>query len=132
MGARIRFLLEIPFRDREHREHLLDNYGPRFQRLIREAKHRDRRPLPMDVEALPALRALLARAGTVAKLVPEIGGQLPPARLQELVDVAPLFDLAPRDLQAFLLLSIGVRETSRGEKLLPSSAGEPPAEARQE
>jgi membrane protein required for beta-lactamase induction len=114
----IRFLIEVQFESREQKSRLLGLYGERFNRLVREAKAREY--FALDYRRLPAIRELLGQRGTVERLIPVLRPILPEAALLELLEVGPVFNLASVDLQAYILLSLGVRDVARPAPALNS------------
>jgi hypothetical protein len=107
--VRVRFLMDFRFEDKGQKTRLLTLYGARFFAMVKEAK--GRKYFSMDYEQLPGIRQLLCKTGGVDKLLPAIRNRVPEANLMRLMDVAPLFNLASTNLQAFILLGLGLRGT---------------------
>jgi hypothetical protein len=59
---------------------------------------------------LPEIRKLLIQAPNIEKLVPYLKDSLQEDSLLKVLEIAPLFNISPKDLQAFILLSLGLRK----------------------
>ena len=107
MKPKVRFILELNFSSRTQKDRYLSLYGEKFFNLIKEAK--SKRYFASDYDNLEPIRQLLRQHGKVADLIPALTGQISEANLIKLTDVSPVFNVAPRDLQAYLLMSLGLR-----------------------
>jgi len=63
----------------------------------------------VDYEDLPRLREFTRANRKLSDVLGAVGTALPPGRMAKLSGVAPVFDQAPNDLRAFILLALGVR-----------------------
>jgi hypothetical protein len=108
--ARVKFIIEINYASREQKDKLSPLYAARFTELVREAK--GRKYLAMDYATLPALRVLVRSLPTLDLLVPRVQDRMPEENLVRLLSVAPLFNMAPADLKAYVLMSLGLRDAA--------------------
>jgi hypothetical protein len=91
----------------EQKTRLLELYRAKFSQLMRSSLSVQLNSL--DYDDLPALRALVGKydklqdVSSVAYRVMEYG------HFKALFDCSPMYNAAPADLKAFLLLALGVR-----------------------
>lgn len=91
-----------------------DNRGifPRYQRkfscLMKEVSERGSKLSEYDYDDLPLLRKALSNATSIQD-IPEIFEVIPPGDVSKLLNASPIFEIAPIDLKAHILMSLGVR-----------------------
>lgn len=107
MRFRIRFILELNFSSGTQRSKLLSLYGDKFLSLVGEA--RSKKYFRLDYEALPKIRIFLKRFHGLNEIIPELRNEMCEDNIMKILEVAPLFDVSPICLQAYLLLSLGFR-----------------------
>lgn len=107
-NIKVRFILEIPFKDKETKTKYLTHYGEKFFSLVKEAK--SKKYLALDYGYLPGLRKLLNQTKSVEQLIPHLESSLSKENMFKLLEVSPMFNLAPIDLKAYILLSLGLRK----------------------
>lgn len=110
MKLLIRFIVDIPFPDKTVKTKLLTLYGKKFFLLVKEIKNK--KYFSLDYEYLPQIRRLLYQYKNLEQLVPSLQNSLPEENLLKVLEVGPLFNLAPVNLKAFLLLGLGLRQTT--------------------
>lgn len=104
---RVRFNLELDFQNRVEKDRHLAIFGGRFFALVREAK--SRKYFATDYSTLNGIRKLLEQHSRLEELVPSLEGKLDDSNMVRLTEVAPMFDASPIDLQAYILMSLGMR-----------------------
>ena len=85
---------------------------PRYQRkfscLMKEVSDRGSRLSEYDYDDLPLLREILSGSTSIQD-IPEIFEIIRPEDVSKLLDASPVFEIAPTDLKAHILMSLGVR-----------------------
>lgn len=104
----VRFILEATFESPEQKTKFLTLYGDKFFALIKEVK--SKKYFSFDYKYLPSIRKMLRQHNNLESVIPEIKNSLPEENLIKLLEVVPLFGVSPIDLQAFILLGLGLRE----------------------
>lgn len=99
--VRFRFALGKTPRVRQ----LMQTYSGKFSSLMRTCA--SRRMTPQDYTRLALLRRQLPPHATVGMLVDRLVERTPLPSLRLLLDAAPVFDLAPPDLQSYILVALG-------------------------
>lgn len=105
--AKIKFLFEFNLSSKDQKTKLLNRCGTKFFKLVHEAKQKKYNSL--DYEALPRIRQLLRKGKTLDKIMPVVLTELNEETCKDLIEISPLFNQSPVDLQAFILLSLGIR-----------------------
>lgn len=104
----VRFILEANFESPEQKTKFLNLYGAKFFTLIKEVK--SKKYFSLDYKYLDGIRQLLRKHDKLESAIPVIKNFLPEENLIKLLEVVPLFSVSPIDLQAFILLGLGLRE----------------------
>lgn len=88
---------------------LLELYRRKFGALMKAmyGVHKN----SLDYDDLPALRATLANRREFKDVEDVVFKQVKPPLLQLLLDAAPMYSVCPTPMQAYILLSAGVRST---------------------
>lgn len=105
---RVRFLCEITFQNPEQKTKLLTLYSEKFFLLVKEIK--SKKYFALDYKYLPQIRELLNKTKNTEELMGKISNKIPEANLFKLLEISPLFNVSPINLQAFILLGLGLRE----------------------
>jgi len=106
---RVKFIMELNYGSKAQKDRLGPVYGDRFVSLLKEAK--GKRYAAIDYAALPGLRDLVREFPTLDLLLPHLQGKVPQDKIVGLLEVAPLFNMAPPDLKAYVLMGAGSRAT---------------------
>jgi hypothetical protein len=104
----VRFIIDIHFLSKEQKTKLLSLYGEKFFLLIKEIKAK--KYFSLDYEYLPKIRILLSKHKNLEQLMPVLQDKLPEENLLKVLEVGPLFNLAPINLRSFMLLGLGLRQ----------------------
>lgn len=108
MATSVRFIIDIPFGTKEQKTKIISLYGKRFYELIREVKNK--KYFSLDYVYLPKIRDLVKRFKTLDTLIPSLKeNNIPETSLLKILEVGPMFNLAPLDLKAYILLGLGLR-----------------------
>lgn len=108
MSSSVRFIIDIPFDSKEQKTKIITLYGKKFYELIREVK--SKKYFPLDYDYLPRIRGLVSRFKSLDSMIPSLkANNLPESSLLKVLEVGPMFNLAPLDLKAYILLGLGLR-----------------------
>lgn len=113
VALRVKFRFRIG-PSREARQ-LMRMYGYKFSTLMSTCMSIPHTNL--DYEDLPRMREFVTNKTTVSDLADVIHQYATPALRKMILDVTPIFNEAPRDLKAFILLSSGIRSHHINESL---------------
>lgn len=91
----------------EQRTRLLELYRGKFSQLMRTAL--SVRLNSLDYDDLPVLRALVGRYDKLQDVSSVAYRAMEHGHFKALLDCSPMYNAAPVDLKAFLLLALGVR-----------------------
>lgn len=93
----------------ENRERLLDLYRERFGLLMRDVV-RTKLTAP-DYADLPALRLIVKALPKLQDVMHAALDRASPGRFSQLLSVAPVYNVSPVDVKAYVLLTSGVRSS---------------------
>lgn len=97
----------------ESRTKLLELYKEKLGTLMREAL--DARLNSLDYEDLPALREAIRKNGKLQDISSVVFKQVGDVKFKVLLDAAPIFNVCPIEMRAFVLLALGVRSAHMRE-----------------